>query len=501
MYAAILDARMAGPRSDRRGRADRRARATTARVFTELALRAARRASRRTRRSCGSCSTPRSKATSWRARSTRRACARCASSSRATSRGACARARSAASTGARRARLHRHGRRPPDRAARVRPERPGRADSRGASRRRSRPIFLDGMRRASRAARRPAEAQAWLKRVIAERARLRIGVRPIADRRRGRSRAVGVTAYWFVELRGRESTDDAFVEGHLVFLSPRVAGQVVEVLVEENQHVQRGPGAGAPRPRRLRGARRARARRRRRRAEPHGAVARRGRGRRRAEPRRRGARCSTPSRSSRAPASLVRAQRRGRTQLDAANAERDAAAAELRAARAARAGRARGARQRGARAAGRGGAARGRARARARRRSRRPSTAIIGKKPSRSARTCRPASRCSRSPRDSRQLDRRELQGDPDRAHARGRAASRSTSTRSPASVARPRRVDLARDRRQVRAAAARQRDRQLHEGRAAHAGADRARRASRPDGAPDVADRRGRRAVRSASR
>ena len=52
--------------------------------------------------------------------------------------------------------------------------------------------------------------------------------------------ATGVVAYWFFEIRGHENTDDAFVEGHLVFLSPRVAGQVKEVLVEENQHVHAG---------------------------------------------------------------------------------------------------------------------------------------------------------------------------------------------------------------------------------------------------------------------
>jgi membrane fusion protein (multidrug efflux system) len=52
--------------------------------------------------------------------------------------------------------------------------------------------------------------------------------------------AIGVVAYWFFEIRGHENTDDAFVEGHLVFLSPRVAGQVKEVLVEENQHVHAG---------------------------------------------------------------------------------------------------------------------------------------------------------------------------------------------------------------------------------------------------------------------
>jgi len=52
--------------------------------------------------------------------------------------------------------------------------------------------------------------------------------------------ALGVVTYWFLEIRGRENTDDAFVEGHLVFLSPRVGGQVQEVLVEENQHVRAG---------------------------------------------------------------------------------------------------------------------------------------------------------------------------------------------------------------------------------------------------------------------
>jgi len=51
---------------------------------------------------------------------------------------------------------------------------------------------------------------------------------------------VGVTAYWFLEIRGRENTDDAFVDGHLVFLSPRVPGQVLEVLVDENTAVTAG---------------------------------------------------------------------------------------------------------------------------------------------------------------------------------------------------------------------------------------------------------------------
>ncbi len=53
--------------------------------------------------------------------------------------------------------------------------------------------------------------------------------------------AVAATiGYWAIALRGFESTDDAFVEGHMVFLSPRVGGQVVAVLVDENQRVRAG---------------------------------------------------------------------------------------------------------------------------------------------------------------------------------------------------------------------------------------------------------------------
>jgi membrane fusion protein (multidrug efflux system) len=47
-------------------------------------------------------------------------------------------------------------------------------------------------------------------------------------------------AYWALVLRGWERTDDAFVDGHMVFLSPRVAGQVLEVRVVENQQVKKG---------------------------------------------------------------------------------------------------------------------------------------------------------------------------------------------------------------------------------------------------------------------
>jgi len=55
----------------------------------------------------------------------------------------------------------------------------------------------------------------------------------------------GGVAYGAHTLRatwGTESTDDAFVEGHVVYVSPRVSGQVLDVLVTENQEV----AAGAP---------------------------------------------------------------------------------------------------------------------------------------------------------------------------------------------------------------------------------------------------------------
>lgn len=40
--------------------------------------------------------------------------------------------------------------------------------------------------------------------------------------------------------RGKETTDDAQVEGHVANVSPRVSGQVTKVLVKDNQHVNPG---------------------------------------------------------------------------------------------------------------------------------------------------------------------------------------------------------------------------------------------------------------------
>jgi membrane fusion protein (multidrug efflux system) len=51
--------------------------------------------------------------------------------------------------------------------------------------------------------------------------------------------AIGGTVY-YVHARHFESTDDAFVEGHIVQIAPRIAGQVAQVLVNDNDHVTKG---------------------------------------------------------------------------------------------------------------------------------------------------------------------------------------------------------------------------------------------------------------------
>jgi membrane fusion protein (multidrug efflux system) len=53
--------------------------------------------------------------------------------------------------------------------------------------------------------------------------------------------AAGATIGGYVlATQGHEKTDDAFVEGHVANVSPRVSGQVVKVLVTDNQHVKPG---------------------------------------------------------------------------------------------------------------------------------------------------------------------------------------------------------------------------------------------------------------------
>src|SRR3954466_3829775 len=45
--------------------------------------------------------------------------------------------------------------------------------------------------------------------------------------------------YW-VYARAHESTDDAFIDGHIIQISPKVSGYVAKVYVKENQDVQKG---------------------------------------------------------------------------------------------------------------------------------------------------------------------------------------------------------------------------------------------------------------------
>src|SRR5215472_14896325 len=50
--------------------------------------------------------------------------------------------------------------------------------------------------------------------------------------------AVGVWAY--THYRGRISTDDAQVDGHVTAISPKISGNVEAVLVDDNQQVKAG---------------------------------------------------------------------------------------------------------------------------------------------------------------------------------------------------------------------------------------------------------------------
>ncbi|HVA47959.1 MAG TPA: HlyD family secretion protein [Pirellulales bacterium] len=56
--------------------------------------------------------------------------------------------------------------------------------------------------------------------------------------------AVLVVAYWFIPwlilALNTVSTDDAYVNSHVTFVAPRVAGQVMEVLVDDNLRVKKG---------------------------------------------------------------------------------------------------------------------------------------------------------------------------------------------------------------------------------------------------------------------
>lgn len=50
----------------------------------------------------------------------------------------------------------------------------------------------------------------------------------------------GAIIYYLLFIAPYENTDDAFIEGHVTFVSPRVAGQVIRLLVRDNQRVKEG---------------------------------------------------------------------------------------------------------------------------------------------------------------------------------------------------------------------------------------------------------------------
>lgn len=53
--------------------------------------------------------------------------------------------------------------------------------------------------------------------------------------------AVGVFGIpWIREMLNTVSTDDAYVNGHVTFVAPRVAGQILRVLVDDNYRVHKG---------------------------------------------------------------------------------------------------------------------------------------------------------------------------------------------------------------------------------------------------------------------
>ncbi|MGB5197295.1 MAG: biotin/lipoyl-binding protein, partial [Candidatus Deferrimicrobium sp.] len=45
---------------------------------------------------------------------------------------------------------------------------------------------------------------------------------------------------YFLYARSHESTDDAYLEGHVISVSPRVSGHVLRVYVDDNREVRKG---------------------------------------------------------------------------------------------------------------------------------------------------------------------------------------------------------------------------------------------------------------------
>lgn len=46
--------------------------------------------------------------------------------------------------------------------------------------------------------------------------------------------------FWWQHATGREETDNAYIEGHISYVSPRISGTVTKVLVEEHEPVKKG---------------------------------------------------------------------------------------------------------------------------------------------------------------------------------------------------------------------------------------------------------------------
>ena len=51
---------------------------------------------------------------------------------------------------------------------------------------------------------------------------------------------LGIAALFIAHAWTRESTDDAFVDANIVFIAPRVAGNVIALHVNDNQLVSQG---------------------------------------------------------------------------------------------------------------------------------------------------------------------------------------------------------------------------------------------------------------------
>src|SRR5580658_2032796 len=51
--------------------------------------------------------------------------------------------------------------------------------------------------------------------------------------------AIAGSVAWFI-TRNYESTDDAFIDGHVIDVSPRISAQVTDVYIDDNQEVKQG---------------------------------------------------------------------------------------------------------------------------------------------------------------------------------------------------------------------------------------------------------------------